>query len=62
MNPNEKQFDNVVNLDWYRARKEGMSAPGPNHPAFKALQRKADMKQNLEKVEKETPLFDWSKE
>ncbi len=62
MNPNEKQIDNVVSLDAYRDKKEGMTAPGPNHPAYKALKRKTDLQENLNKVEKETPLFDWSKD
>ena len=56
------QFDKVVDLALFRARKEGMTAPGSNHPAFKALQRKTQLKENLNKVEKETPLFDWNKD
>lgn len=62
MKPDSSQFGNVVDLAQFRARKEGMSAPGPNHPAAKALKRKTDLQENLSKVEKETPLFDWSKD
>jgi hypothetical protein len=62
MKPDSSQFNNVVDLAQFRARKEGMSAPGPNHPAAKALQRKTQLTENLNKVEKETPLFDWNKE
>ena len=62
MKPDSSQFNKVVDLAQFRARKEGMSAPGPNHPAAKALQRKTQLTENLNKVEKETPLFDWNKE
>jgi hypothetical protein len=56
------QFDKVVDLAQFRARKEGMTAPGPNHPAAKALQRKTQLTENLNKVEKQTKLFNWKEE
>jgi hypothetical protein len=62
MKPDSSQFDKVVDLAQFRARKEGMSAPGPNHPAAKALQRKTQLTENLNKVEKQTKLFNWKDE
>jgi hypothetical protein len=62
MKPDSSQFGNVVDLAQFRARKEGMSAPGPNHPAAKALQRKTQLTENLNKVEKQTKLFNWKEE
>jgi hypothetical protein len=58
------QFDNVVNLADYRQKakeiRQQKMRDTPNHLVF--YKRKADIKENLNKVEKETPIFDWKKE
>lgn len=58
MNPNEGQFAKVYKLDDYR--KKPVETFGPIAKGI--VKRKADMQENLSKIEKETPLFDWSKE
>ena len=64
MKPDSSQFDNVVNLADYKKRTKEIQQQemkdSPNHPSFYI--RKADIEENLNKVEKETPLFDWNKD
>jgi hypothetical protein len=40
MHPNTEQFNNVVDFNAYKNSKDPMTAPGPNHPASKAIKSK----------------------
>lgn len=49
MNPDKKQFSNVTSLDAYRAKKNEKFGP----IAKGIVKRKADMQENLTKIDKE---------
>jgi hypothetical protein len=64
MKPDSSQFDNVVNLADYRQKakeiRQQKMRDTPNHSVF--YKRKSDIEENLNKVEKQTKLFNWKDE